>query len=395
MSIEKDISIYFQPVAESFIEKQDKYLPTQLGNSIESFTGDQDFPEVSNKDIALIGIKEERGCVHNKGCALAPDFIRKYLYWLYTGNYTPKIADIGNIAPGENIEDTYFALSNTVAALVKKKIVPVIIGGGQDLTYANYTAYVSLDRVINMVIADNVFDLGISGREKIDSGTFLSKIILHKPNYLFNYSNIGYQSYFVDQNAMGLMNKLNFDIHRLGTLKENFTEVEPIVRNADLLSVDISAVRFADAPGNAHVTPNGFNGEEICRIMRYAGLSNKLSSIGIYEINPKHDIRNQTVHLAAQMIWYFIDGFYQRVTEQPGRNKGGFLSYRVQIQDEHEIIFYKSKKSERWWMEVPYPVDKDIKFKRHHLVPCSYADYIRATREEIPERWWTAYQKLI
>src|SRR6185295_17792470 len=111
---------------------------------------------------------------------------------------------------------------------------------------------------------------------------------------------IGYQTYFVGNEQVELMNKLFFDAYRLGQVRKDMEEVEPIVRNADIVSFDITAVRNSDAPGNGKASPNGFYGEEACQIARYAGISDKLTSIGFYEINPDLDKNSQTSHLAAQ-----------------------------------------------------------------------------------------------
>ena len=189
------------------------------------------------------------------------------------------------------------------------------------------------------------------------------------------------------------MNKMYFDVFRLGEVRADMEEVEPIVRNADMISFDISAIRQSDAPGNKNVSPNGFYGEEACRITRYAGISDKTSSIGFYEVNPTVDERGQTAHLTAQMIWYFIDGFYSRKNDFPMKDKSNYIKYLVNLRKEDkEIVFYKSKKSDRWWMEVPCPTHMS-QYERHHLVPCSYADYQTACNEEMPDRWWQAYQK--
>ncbi|MBK5286250.1 MAG: arginase family protein, partial [Bacteroidia bacterium] len=182
--------------------------------------------------------------------------------------------------------------------------------------------------------------------------------------------------------------------YRLGEVQSSIEETEPIVRNADILSVDISAVRQSDAPANANATPNGFYGEEMCRIVRYAGMSDKLFTVGFYELNPILDSNQQTSHLTAQMLWYFVDGFYSRKKDYPWKNKNDFLQYKIVVENSnHEIIFYKSTRSERWWMEVPF-ADSKIKYQRHHIVPCSYNDYLKASNQEIPERWWRAFQKL-
>ncbi|HET6243247.1 MAG: formimidoylglutamase [Bacteroidetes bacterium] len=385
-----DISIFFEPIKLQNIN----FSPGTIG-SLTLFNNGLDFPDVSGCKIAIIGVNEDRRSIDNLGCSQAPDAVRNSLYKLYPGaNHLASIIDLGNISAGHTVEDTYYALSSAISFLIKNNIMPLIIGGGQDLTYANYLAYENLEQTVNIVTIDSSFDLGpVEG--DLNSRSYLSQIILHEPNYLFNYSNVGYQSYLVDQNLLELMAKLNFDAHRLGQVRDNFEEVEPVIRNADILSFDISSVRYSDAPGCKSSTPNGFYGEEACQISRYAGMSDKLTSIGFYEINPLNDINNQTAHLVSQMIWYFIDGYCNRKKDFPIGEKSDYLKYRVAIKDnKHEIIFYKSNKSDRWWMDVPFPVNKKVKYSRHHLVPCSYKDYQVACNDEMPDRWWTTYLKL-
>ena len=82
----------------------------------------------------------------------------------------------------------------------------------------------------------------------LDSTNYMSKIIAHQPNYLFNHTNIGYQNYFTDPDSIDLMDRLYFDHYRLGLVQQDLEQVEPMVRNADMLSFDISSVRFSDAP---------------------------------------------------------------------------------------------------------------------------------------------------
>lgn len=392
-----EIADYFVPVETQKFIIPEKSHPLLLGNVIKSHLTEKPFPALEETDIAIIGVKEDRNAPDNQGCAFGPDYVRKYLYNLFQGPFKARIADLGNIKPGETIEDTYFAVKSVVADLLEKKIVPVIIGGSQDITYANYRAYESLGQIINIVSVDASFDLGLN-EDKISNHNFLNKILTHQPNFLFNYTNIGYQTYFVDQDAIELMNKLYFDINRLGLVRKNMEEVEPIVRNADLLSFDMSSIRQSDAPGNANASPNGFYGEEACQITRYAGLSDKLSSIGFYELNPAFDNGEQTAHLVAQMIWYFMEGFYNRKKDFPDRKRkdsGAYVKYVVSMEEfKNEITFYKSKVSDRWWMEVPCQ-GLQSKYERQFLVPCSYSDYQDACNEILPEKWWQVYQKFM
>src|SRR5690606_1183267 len=127
------------------------------------------------------------------------------------------------------------------------------------------------------------------------------KIFLHQPNYLFNFSNLGYQTYFVNQDSLRVMDKLFFDAQRLGEISGAIHLAEPAIRNANMISFDISSIRSSDAVANVNASPNGFYGEEACQITRYAGYNDKLSSIGFYEFNPAYDQNGQTAMLLAQM----------------------------------------------------------------------------------------------
>jgi arginase family enzyme len=387
-----DISSYFQPL-EKLPYESDEDQRSILRDKVKRYVKGTAFPDISGYDMAIIGVGEDRGSVRNDGCNDAPDRIREKFYALKSAQYPYKIVDLGNMIPGKTIQDTYAAISMIHVELFRQGVFVVILGGSQDLTYAQYVAYQKMEETVNIVAVDSKFDLGTT-EQALSADSYLGKIVLHEPNFLFNFSNIGYQSYFVGAEQVDLMDKLYFDSYRLGQVQRDIEETEPIVRNADIFSFDISAVRQSDAPGNGNASPNGFYGEEACQIVRYAGMSDKLSSFGLYEINPLYDNHDQTAHLAAQMLWYLLEGFYNRKKDVPLKSKTNFTKYHVAVNDEErEIVFYKSTRSERWWMEVPYPNNKS-RYHRHHLIPCSYKDYETACRHEMPDRWWQAFQKL-
>ncbi len=395
-----EISEYFEPIEiRQLMGGLYTQHPMALVNVIDIHTPDSGFPEIEGAHIALIGVAEYRNSTLRHNDENAPDLVRKSLYGLFQGPSKPKIVDLGNIKLGESVQDTHFALKITVAELLKIKVIPVIIGGSQDLTLANYQAYEEVGQIINIVAIDSKFDLGLEKNGKVTSEAYLNHIFTHEPNYLFNYTNLGYQTYFVDQDAIDLMNKLNFDIYRLGYVRKSLEEVEPLVRNADLLSFDMSSIRQSDAPGSTKASPNGLYGEEACQITRYAGLSPKLTSIGFYELRTTFDMGEQTSQLLAQMIWYFFDGFYNRKEDIPTRqNKESddYIKYTVSIREfQNQITFFKSKKSDRWWMEIPCPTSLRPKYERQILVPCSYSEYLAACQEEVPEKWLQAYRKLL
>ena len=382
---------FLSPVKESVLEHLLLQSPMCFGNKIRIHSSEDGFPDLDNVQIAIFGVQEDRNSQNNFGCGENLHFIRKKLYDLFPGKWETEIADLGNVQKGNTVADTYFAVSEIITGLLKKNIIPIIIGGGQDITYVNYRAYDMLEQSVNITAVDSRFDLG-DLEDELTSQSYLSKIIMQQPNNLFNYSNVGYQTYFNAQEEIQLLDNLFFDAYRLGKAKE-LENIEPAFRNADIVSIDMGAVRQSEAPANNNASPNGFYGEEICAIARYAGISDKVSSFGIYEYNSKFDNNYQTANLISQMIWYFIDGVNFRVKDYPFSGKENYQKFTVLLEEDDPLTFYKSNKTGRWWIEIK--ILSDNKYKRHALIPCTYQDYVQATKQIIPERWYKAMKKMM
>ena len=389
---------FFSPISLSDISLKDEYLNSQFGRVIQIYQ--DEFPnwedEENRPNLAIIGVEEDRASINNKGTAKAPNAVRKHLYDLYQGDYKTKIVDFGNIIAGNSINDTYAALKVVVEELVKKDIVPIIIGGGQDLTYAQYRGYQELEQRVEVAVIDAKFDLDQEHTEDmpLNSQTYLNHLILHQPDYLFNLNNVAYQTYLVSKESINMYDKLFFNAQRVGMIAGKLDQAEPIIRAADMVSFDIGAIRASEAPGNANAVPNGLFGDEACQLARYAGMSDKCSSIGFYEFNPTFDPMEQTAMLVSQMIWCFVDGYYNRKNDAPLVPKSAYIIYRTPLEnEEHELVFVKSKKSDRWWMQVPYFGTKSVN-ERFYLVPCRYEDYQLAVSGEMPDIWWKTHQKL-
>ena len=390
-----EISMFLEPVSEKCFAETMRPGKNTFGETISIYRKEDDFPDLENVQLALLGIKEERGAIDNHGCCDGIDYIRKAFYQLFNHWGDLKIVDLGDIKTGNEIGDTYYAVNQVLTELMKNHIVPIIIGASQDMTYPMYQVYEPTGRLVNITAIDPLFDIG-NDNEQLNSHSYLSQIILHQPNFLFNFTNIGYQSYYVDNESIELMKQLLFDSYRLGSMKQNIELTEPLIRNANILSIDMAAIRAADAPGVKNASPNGFNGEEACRMTRYAGLSFKLSSIGFFEYNPHYDINSRTANLIAEMIWYFIDGFSSRQDDIPTLESTDFIRYNVQIGEGQEnLIFLCHKISGKWWMDMSFMKADDKRFERHHFIPCSKEDYDQAMRNELPDKWWQFYQKLM
>jgi len=250
-----------------------------------------------------------------------------------------------------------------------------------------YRAYDDLEQMVNLVSVDSKFDLGKES-DPISSNSYLTKIILEEPNNLFNYCNIGYQTFYNSQEEIDLIEKLFFDAYRLGDVCNNIVIAEPVFRDADLVSLDLGSIKSSDSGNSIKFAPNGFNGKEICTLARYAGISDKVSSFGIFNQSDSQ----QESFLISQIIWYFIEGFHYRSNEYPFGSKDNYLKYIVPLEEE-ELIFYKSDKTDRWWIEIPFISSLNNKLKRNTLLPCSHEEYILACNNDMPERWWKAQRK--
>jgi len=382
-----EFDLYFKPISQK-IEKLKK-LPDAKDRMIDItfHSASEKVTKLDGFDIVIFGVGEERAS-ENIGTTNAPDEIREKLYSLFKPSPNLKICDLGNLNLGKTIKDTYIALKELILEFRSKNIVPIVIGGSQDLTFPIYEAYRKVENFLNLVIIDSVIDFSTQKNE-ITSTSYIHKIIQTQNNRIFNISVLGYQNYLVNSKTVEKMRKLLLDTYRLGLLRANLIEIEPILRDAHFLSFDMGAIKQADSPGNATPSPNGFDSVEACQIAEYAGLSDNLSCFGLFEVNPLFDNNKQTTHLAAQIIWHFIEGFYLRMNDLPNTDTDDYKKFIVNIDNVNQnLVFYKSMKTNRWWIEIP------VTGTAKKLVSCSYNDYLSASKQEIPDIWWKTFQKL-
>ena len=384
-----DLTILFSPLDESLWDIQ--YPNNSFFKSIKVYS--EKMPDYRGAHIALFGIREERGTDTNVGASKGPDEIRKKLYQLKRGTGAYTIVDLGNLNAGIDLDETYVRISEVCRILLENNVLPILLGGTHDLDYGQYRGYEEMEKLINFLNIDAFLDLE-DAKESAPSRQHIHKMLLHEPNYLLSYTHLAHQTYLIDPTSISILEKLYFEAYRVGQLRTNLAEMEPAIRNADLVSFDVTAIKSSDAPGNSNAQPFGLSGEEACQICWYAGLNEKLSSIGFYEYNPdKDDERKKSASVVATMIWYFIEGFYHRKNETSFKSND-FIKYVVSMPVQPEIItFYKSKFTEKWWMEVAQH-RPGAKYSRNTIVPCSYTDYQTATKGELPDRYISSLAKL-
>ena len=372
-----NITDFLNPLNLHELSHDEGYREGQIGKFVQAY--ETEFPSLEEADLVLVGCGEVRGNMSGQYDNAGPDAIRHQFYSLYYWHHNVQIADLGNIRPGATLSDTYAALRTVVAELVEAGKTVIILGGSHDLTLAQYEAYRSRQVIIEATCIDALINLATDSLVK--SQNFLMEMLTGEPNFIRHYNHIAFQSYFVHPNMLETMDKLRFDCFRVGHVKENIEEMEPVIRNSHLVSFDIAALQNAAALSN-YLSPNGLTGEEACTLTRFCGMSPLLSSIGFYGYAVESDVQQLTARQMAQMIWYFVDGRNKGLTEAVLTDKEQFYEFHTAFA-EVDTVFRQSKKTGRWWMQLP----------NRSYIACSYQDYLLASSNEIPERWLRAQER--
>ena len=325
MSTENDLTPYFEPAAA--VTGLDAFMPAgqTFGGSLAS----------GDCDVALIGLAAPAGSVS------VADAVRPFLFQLRGQLRNLRVADLGNIKTGNGGRDQFFALQGVVQELGSRGVVSVVIGNSQQETLAMFQGLRRIKDEVNFTVIDARFD--------VENGGYLRQILEDGKLGLRNV--LGHQSYYTSrqQEAQLLKSDAIAPQYRLGRLRQSLIEAEPVLRDTDLLSVDMCSVRQSDAPGCAVPSPNGFAGEELCQLMRMAGCSDRVMSAGFFGMEPGKDPSGQTAALLAQVVWHFCEALSNRVGDFPA----GSITLCDKIivpAAQSDYVFYHGHKRDRWWV---------------------------------------------
>ncbi len=321
------------------------------------------------------------------------ELIRSELYQYFFHGKKVSLIDMGNIPFENSIEFSMENLALISEYFVKNKKPLIIVSSKKRAALAQFMGYEEVGELINVVNIDERIEMDDAQMMKDPTALYLKDLFEIEPNYLQKYIHLGYQSYFVQPRILKALHTMNFEAVRLGELRPNIRNIEPYIRDGNTLFFNMNSIKMADAPACLNQSPNGFTSEEACQIARFAGLSDHLTTYGIYGYEEELDHNGQTGALIAQMIWYFIEGYSNRIVESVLDSEEDFLKFIVQNEEFNtEISFWKSKKTDRWWMEISE--DLRDKFGNMHFIPCDYRDYQSALNNELPDRWMNAYTGL-
>ena len=372
-------SEYFSPVKFEIIDYVNKLDNNQLGSKLK-INGRDNLNSFESLDIVIFSVNEYR---FNSGIQKSfnanKDF-RKKLYSLYYGNWDLNIYDFGDLENGNLVSDTQFALSKILDFFSKNKILVITIGGSQNLLFDIYSSLKETLQKINLVSVDNKIDFSNNNE------SFLHKIIMDENNKLANFSNIGYQKHLTSVPENKLLDKMYFESINLGKIKSNVAEAEPVLRDSDIVSFNINSVKAGEL-NNAHQYPNGLSSYELCSLSRFSGLSSRVNIVSYFE-NWDLSIMNS---LLAESAWYVIDGYATRINENPLNDTNDFIYYHIEL-DNYKFKFYRSKLSDRWWVEF---LNDEIISIEKDIISCTFDDYNNCKNSVIPERILTRLKNKI
>ena len=360
------INGYLCPLSEDLIEFKSNLSRGTLGSNITLYNSEK--TDYSSIDIAIVGLNEYRNSDEISDESLNLENFRREFYSLFYGNWSANILDLGDVISGKSYSDTYYAVNSIHQDLINQNIVVIFIGGGQDFTFPLYQSLSKKHNKVNISSVDNKFDFG-KIKKQFSSSSYMSKIIMDKKNSLNHFCNLGYQTFLNSQEEIDLLNKFNFESHRLGEITENIKIVEPVLRETNLLTVDFKSIKSSEL-NFVHNYSNGFESSQFCSVLRYAGMSNSINSVGFFELLDS----SISSALLSQSIWYFIEGYCLRIKEDP--NSSNFKGYTYNVFCEGtNLKFYNSELSQKWWVEFINEIEtKNIS----SLLPCNKRDYLMA-----------------
>ena len=372
-----------KPINEDIISYIKSSKIGSIGEKIQIHTSSLGLPDIELTDIAIIGISEIRNSFFESNDFNLSNF-RKEFYELNIGKWKKSISDLGNLPNGESTKDTYHAITEICLFLREKNIITIIIGGSNDIIFPIFKSYNNFNKKINIVSIDNQFDLH-QEEDLLSSRSYMNKIIIDDSSRLNDFTNLGYQRHLCSPNEIDLMEKLFFDYISLGDLIGDDKSAEPILRDAHIIGLDMKALSWVSSGDSECGNPNGIDSRLICILSRYSGISDKCRYFGLFEL-----LNNSiSTKLYAQIIWYFIEGVNSRFSEPIFSDDSGFIRYNVSVSG-RDLIFIKSKESERWWLEITLSVESGGK----RYLPCLESDYNSALNDNIPERWLRAIKRI-
>ncbi len=318
----------------------------------------------------------------------ASDFseFRKKLYSLALPP-NAAVADLGNLLPQSSIENRKLALKELISEFQKTNKNLLIFSNRQEIVSQYFevlkdrkqkVALTHIDKQAQIYKTAHSSQLGLIGAE-----------IVNKKSVLNDLAVLATQEYFMQESEKTFLSKNAFFEVRTAQIRQHVLLAEPFIREVDAVSFNLAAIDACAAPAQENASPNGLNSLEACQFFNFLGYSNPSKIIFLYGYREELDFGNKTAALLAQMFWYYIKSSALRIVEKPAENNPNFTRFIInQSYPNIQISYYKSKISQRWWIEIIREKQKPAYF------PVAMHEYLSAEKNEIPDEWMYYFKKL-
>ncbi len=329
--------------------------------------------EISNYNLIIIGIAlDDKNENFSK--------LRKELY--NSGLIKDLLlCDLGNIKPEADINEKIKAFEILYHDLAEIGKTLLILSDSEKIGQIHFENAANNQSENQFTLIDKKLQLFTSA-SSLEHG-YMGKLAEKYPK-ISNITALGTQEYYTQEEEKEFMNKKNFIELRLGKLKENILLAEPSIRNSKLINYNLNVLQEIYMPDLEENSPNGLDSRESCIISSFCAQADFLQSISYYPLSQKANIK-----LSAQIIWYFLKSFSQKIIEIPNAKNLSFTKFVVNYHENNTVIsFLKSNITNRWWIEIRYKKNKPVFF------PSSYDEYQKIKNNQIPDEWLNYMNKI-
>ena len=262
--------------------------------------------------IALVGFPTDEGVQINggrPGAKDAPKVIREALFKMTPDARRDRaiwldVNDEGDIDVSGGLENAQKLLGEKLTRLIKKDIIPIVIGGGHETAYGNFLGFVGAQEKVDVINIDAHPDVRELKDGKGHSGSPFRQILDHESGLCNSYQVVGLEGHAVEKEHLDYLKAKNCQV-----VWRDEIEVDSIgdKQNSVMLSLDLDALNQSLAPGVSAINPRGLDIEQWLGLIQIAILGGKVKSIDIVECNPSFDQDGQTAKLAAHTIWTIVE----------------------------------------------------------------------------------------
>jgi len=216
-----------------------------------------------------------------------------------------------------SVEENHVAAAKLVREAAAGADRTIVVGGGHDHGYSHLLGFHNLygaSKKIGCINLDAHFDLR-RPNPKISSGSPFFLAIESGVLCGENLYEIGIQTQCNTPELWSYAVQKNVTIVTLDEFRHSESiflfkqSLEKLARQVDtvVISVDLDSVAEGFAPGVSAPQSEGFTPMELIEFCEVAGANEKVVTLGIFELNPLHDVGNRTARLAATCAFRFLE----------------------------------------------------------------------------------------